>query len=400
MNLKKSSLILLSAILILFYSCQDEKKSKHKKTHTNEIATIEPVEETFETDVEVTDSINETEETTEEEPEGVVLEEIQSNFLKKLIKEEIGEQKYDHLQTEKSPYSVHFPVEGDSYSVSYSIVEERDFNKDSIMDYVVDISSEGMLGGNANTNQRYVYYIMKDEIDYKEEHTVLGYAPFSYNIIDEAKFQYDKFKVKISQNFRTYSTNDVKSTSLSFVYKDGNLYEESYLTYCKMAKLQSKTIFKDLPDVSKRVRSIEWHNYTETIEETYKKGDTMVSASLGGCDNLSLSFDTEYKVAKNKMKDTKFRKETSLKFLNFLAANTQFSKAINVMKNYYAKKPIDDEYVKTVKGYEFRILIQNNEERKNKLRFLVQIDKIDNPYQTENWEITTRNKKPRVEEEY
>lgn len=33
-----------------------------------------------------------------------------------------------------------------------------------------------------------------------------------------------------------------------------------------------------------------------------------------------------------------------------------------------------------------------DDDRKGQLRFLVQIDKIDNPYQKENWEITTRNK--------
>ncbi|GAA3777002.1 hypothetical protein [Flavobacterium ginsengiterrae] len=371
MNIQKNVLILFSTVLLVLFSCKEEKKTKHKKSIKKEVAKAEPEKK---------------------EIEGRILEEAQSNFLKQLVKEEIGEQKYDDLQIEKAPYSIHFPNDGDPYSVEFDIIKEKDFNNDGIIDYVVFRDSNGMLGGNANTNQDYIYYIMKDEVNYKEAHSILGYAPFSYNIIDEAKFEEDKFKVKITQNFRTYSTQDLKTASLSFIYKDGNLYEESYLSDCKLAQLESKTIFNDMPEVTKRIRSIEMHNYCETIGETYKKNDRFIHAELEGCDNLSLTFDTDYIVEKSKLKNASFRKNTTLELLKFLSANTQFSEEIDVMIEYYEQNPVTDKSIETVEGYSFRVLIQQNDPKKNELRFLVQLEKIDNPYQKENWEIATRNK--------
>ncbi|MNX98409.1 hypothetical protein D3C86_1308190 [compost metagenome] len=380
MNIQKSSLILFSVVLLLLFSCKDEKEIKHKKSAEKEVAKAEPKK------VEI---------------EGRILEEAQSNFLKQLVKEEIGEQKYDDLQIEKAPYSVHFTNDGDPYSVEFDIIKVQDFNNDGIIDYVVFRDSSGMLGGNANTNQDYIFYIMKDEINYEEAHSILGYAPFSYNIIDEAKFEGDTFKVKITQNFRTYMKEDLKSASLSFVYKEGNLYEESYLSDCKLAQLESKTIFNDMPEVTKRIRSIEMHNYCETIGEVYKKGDVRILADLEGCDNLSLTFDTDYKVEKSKLKNAVFRKNTTLELLKFLSDNTQFSEEIDVMIEYYEQNPVTDKSIETIEGYSFRVLIQQNNPNKNELRFLVQLEKIDNPYQKENWEIATRNKTaPQEDEDY
>ena len=380
MNIQKSRLLLFSAVLLLLFSCKEEKKTKLKKSIKNEVAKAEPEK------VEI---------------EGRILEEAQSNFLKQLVKEEIGEQKYDDLQTEKAPYRVHFTNDGDPYSVEFDIIKEKDFNNDGIIDYVVFRNSSGMLGGNANTNQDYIYYIMKDEVNYKEAHSILGYAPGSYNIIDEAKFEGDTFKVKINQNFRTYLTQDVKSASLSFIYTNGNLYEESYLSDCKLAQLESKTIFNDMPEVTKRIRSIEMHNYCETISEAYEKGDVFIQADLEGCDNLSLTFAAYYNVEKSKLKNATFRKNTTLELLKFLSANTQFSEEIDVMMEYYEQNPVTDKSIETVEGYSFRVLIQQNDPKKNELRFLVQLEKIDNPYQKENWEIATRNKTaPQEDEDY
>ena len=366
----QSNKIVLLAFIVLAFSCKKEVKAVHKKSTKDTLSVVEP------------------------EEEKVIPTEIESKFLKRLINEEIGEQKYKEMQISESPYYVSFANDGDPYTVSFSIFEKGDFNNDGIIDYVVNRSSEGMLGGNANTNQDFIFYIMKDESKEKESHSILGYAPFSYNIIDEAKFVGNKFKIKVTQNFRTYSSSveDLKSTSLSFIYKNGNLYEESYLSSCKLAKLKSKTIFNDIPEVEKRTRSIEMHNYTETIEEIYKKNDTLINASVGGCDNLLLEFNTFYKVEPDKINDTEFKKETALQLLEFLAKNTQFSKEINVAINYYQNNPLDNEYIEKIKGYGFRVLIDKNDDRKGQLRFLVQIDKIDNPYQKENWEITTRNK--------
>ena len=146
-----------------------------------------------------------------------------------------------------------------------------------------------MLGDSANTNQEYLFYIMKDDVTALQTHSILGYAPFSYNIIDRAKFNNNKFEVDITQNYRTYMNEDLDSTSLSFIYTNGNVYEESYLSKCALAQLKSKTIFKEVPHVTKRERTIDMHNYTELIEEGYENEETTITANLSGCDNLSLT---------------------------------------------------------------------------------------------------------------
>lgn len=373
----QSKKTILLAFIVVAFSCKKEVKAVHKVSKKDTVSAVEP------------------------EEKKVIPTETESNFLKKLINEEVGSQKYKEMQISESPYYVDFANDGDAYKVSFSIFEKLDFNNDGIIDYVIHRSSDGMLGGNANTNDEFVFYIMKDEINAKESHSILGYAPFSYNIIDEADFVGNKFKIKVTQNFRTYSGEDLKSTSLSFIYKNENLYEESYLSSCKLAKLKSKTIFNDIPEVEKRTRSIEMHNYTETIEEIYKKNDTIITANVGGCDNLELDFTTYYKVEADKINDTEFKKETALQLLNFLSENTQFSNEINVAINYYQNNALDNEFIKKIKGYGFRVLIDKSDNRKGELRFLVQIEKIDNPYQTENWLIATRNKKPiKVDDEY
>ncbi|MCG9792391.1 hypothetical protein [Flavobacterium algicola] len=361
--------VVLTALIVLAFSCKKETIGINKINKNDTIVMVEPKEEK------------------------VIPTETESAFLKVLIKREIGDQKYKEMQVQELPFYVSFANDGDPYTVSYLISHKGDLNNDGIIDYVINRSSEGMLGGNSNTNQDFIFYIMKDEINEKESHSILGYAPFSYNIIDDSKFVNNTLLVDISQNYRTYSTNDTKSTSLSFVYRNGNLYEESYLSDCKLSQLKSKTIFINIAEVHKRTRSIDMHNYTETIDEEYKNNDTIVTANLSGCDNLLLSFESTYKVPSDKINDATFKRATTLQFLNFLSRNTQFSKEINIVSKYFNHNVINDEYIEAIKGYKFRILIQKNDEDKNELRFLVQIDRIDNPYQIENWEITTRQKK-------
>ncbi|MCW2120225.1 hypothetical protein [Flavobacterium sp. 7A] len=333
----------------------------------------------------------------EQEEKEIVGEKIQlpdgnRDFLKKLIYDEIAYEKYSNLQVTKSPYRVTFDNDGDSYTISFSIIKKFDFNKDGIMDYVINRNSEGMLGGSANSNQEYLYYIMKDETNYSEYHSILGYAPFSYNIIDKAIFVNDKFKIDITQNFRSYDPDNLESASLSFVYKNGNVYEETYLSDCKLAKLKSKTIFKDIPEIEKRVRSIEMHNYTETIEETFKNGDTIITANLEGCDNLILTFEKKYKISKNQIITAEFKKNAGIQFLKFLSKSTQFLKEATIAERYYSQKPVTDKFIETIRGYSFRILIERDSQYKKEIRLLFQITVLDNPNQLENWAVTTRQK--------
>lgn len=374
----KITVLLIVALFII--SCKKEIVKDAPKLPKDSITVVETIQEPEQEEEEIVG-------------EKIQLEEGNRDFLKKLIYDEIGNKKYSNLEVTKSPYQVDFDNDGDSYTVSFSIVKKFDFNKDGIMDYVINRDSEGMLGGSVNSNQEYLYYIMKDETNYSEAHSILGYAPFSYNIIDDAKFVGAKFKINITQNYRTYETENLKSTSLSFIYKNGNLYEESYLSDCKLAKLKSKTIFTNIPEVEKRVRSIEMHNYTETIEETFKNGDTIITANLEGCDNLSLTFEKKYKISKNQIITADFKKKEAIQFLRFLGNSTQFSKEILIAERHYIIKPIGDKFVEAIKGYSFRILVEKDSQNKNELRVLFQMTVLDNPNQLENWEVATRQKK-------
>lgn len=315
-----------------------------------------------------------------------------AHLLKELIDAEIESQKYTDLEMNTPTYSVSFPNDGDTYSVSFSILFSDDLNNDGIMDYIALRDSAGMLGGNANTNQDYLFIVMKDEMTIKEKHSILGYAPFSYNTLENANYKNKKLAIEATQNFRTYMTDDLQSTSLSFVYKNGNIYEESYLSKCALAKLKSKTIFMPIANVKSRFRSIDMHNYTETIHEVYQSKDTLIEADLNGCDNLSLTFEAKYFMTKEQQVNLGHKKSVAIKLLQFLAKNTQFSDAIKEIIDYYGHNDLTDEFVEFKDNYSFRILIQKEDSDENRLRYLVQINKIDNQNQSDNWEVTTRQK--------
>lgn len=320
------------------------------------------------------------------------LTDAESNILKKLIDAEINGQEYADLDVKESPYSISFPNEDDKYTVYFSVLYSADFSNDGILDYVVLRSSEGMLGGSANTNEEYLFIVMKDETAIQEQHSILGYAPFSYNTLDNPGYKGKKFSIEATQNTRTYPTDAPSSTPLSFVYQNGNVYEESYLSDCALAKLKSKTIFKPIANIKSRNRSIDRHDYTETIHEVYQTKDTLIKANLTGCDNLSLTFDTKFKMTTAQQEDLGYQKSVAMKLLQFLGKNAQFPEAMKAVLDYYANNDMTNEFVETRDDYSFRILIQKDNEAKNRLRYLVQINKMDNPKQSENWEVTTRQK--------
>lgn len=366
--MKNIKIITAILFLLLMFSCNKETKAKAKTTEAV-----------------ISDTLKKQDSIKPLTKEG-------AHLLKELIDSEIEGQKHTDLEMNTPTYSVSFPNDGDTYSVSFSILFSDDLNNDGVMDYIVLRDSAGMLGGNANTNQDYFFIVMKDEMTIKEKHSILGYAPFSYNILENADYKNKKFTIEATQNFRTYMTDDLQSTSLSFVYKNGNIYEESYLSECALAKLKSKTIFKPIANVKSRFRSVDMHDYTETIHEVYQSKDTLIKADLGGCDNLSLTFDTKYLIAKEQQVDLGHKKSVAIKLLQFLAKNTQFSDAIKVVIDYYGHNDLTDEFVELKNNYSFRILIQKDDSDENRLRYLVQINKMDNSNQSENWEVTTRQK--------
>lgn len=316
-------------------------------------------------------------------------------FIKSLINEEYSTPAdARELNLSELPYSVTVDEEGDPYTVYFSIIAHEDLNEDGIDDYIVFRNSEGMLGGNVHSNQQYLFFIMKDDKEVNKTFEILGYAPFSYNIIGETSYKNKRLTAEITQNFRSYMAEDLQSTTAHFVYKDNNLYEESYLSNCEMAKMKDKSIFKtDLPNI-KRSLDIDMDNYTEIAAEEYIQGDTIINASLSGCDNLSLRFDISIKVPEKKF-TLNFYKQTTLEVFDILIAQTRYKTILNKALADYRKQSYqsNDRISANIdNGWSYLVSKFNYNNDKNYLSFSILIDNTINQNQDENWEITTRRK--------
>jgi hypothetical protein len=349
--------IVLSAFVLALSSCKgkEDRKSVEKK---DSLAAIKKVADT----------------------------ESQRDFdiLKLLLDEEAHNEKPEEIDYKN--YTVSFHNDGDSYSVTYHKIASDDFNNDGITDYIIERNSEGMLGGNANTNSEIMYIIMGKDHKISQRHEIQQSAPFSYNILDGISYEGGKLKATAEQNYRSYNkpADSLESTNLSFVYKDGNVFEESYLTHCSLAQWKDKKIFNPS---SEHRRSIDRHNYTETIEEKYISKGFEASAELSGCDNLVIIFEGNYKTTDTGAKSIG---EKGNQFLSFLAKNTNavLQKDLSVIQNYYMAHKISDNEV-NVGNLSFNIFSNKN---KDELNFRLVITKESNPKQNENWEIATRAK--------
>ncbi|WP_343681276.1 hypothetical protein [Chryseobacterium arthrosphaerae] len=305
-----------------------------------------------------------------------------TDILKILVDEEAETEK--GARPDYKDYSVSFSNDGDSYTVSFQKIASDDFNNDGITDYIVERDSEGMLGGNANTNSEVMYIIMGKNSTISEKHEILMYAPFSYNILDGISYEGGKLKASAVQNYRAYSVpeDSLQSAQLSFVYKDGNVYEESYLTGCELGKWKNKKIFKS---ASEHYRSIDRHNYTETVNEKYHSDGFEASAELSGCDNMNVVFEGTYKTADTGIKSIGEKRK---QFLDFLLKNTTLQKEIAVVHNHYLTHQPSGSYT-DVGNLSFNIF---TDKKKGEINFRLVITKENNPKQNENWDIVTRIK--------
>lgn len=257
-------------------------------------------------------------------------------------------------------------------------------DNDGVTDYIVERDSEGMLGGNANTNAQILYVIMGKNNNISEKHEILMSAPFSYNILDGVSYEEGKLKASAIQNYRAYSVSadSLQSTELSFTYKNGNVYEESYLTGCVLGKWKDKKIFKA---PTERYRSIDGHNYTETVNEKYDSEGFKASAELSGCDNMNVVFEGNYKAADT---DIKSNGEKRKQFLDFLVKNTTLQKDIAIVQKYYLTHQPSDSYT-DIGNLSFNIFTNK---KKGEINFRLVITKENNLNQNENWDIVTRRK--------
>ncbi len=304
------------------------------------------------------------------------------DILKILLDEEISNEKPEKVDYKS--YSVSFDNEGDSYSVSLKKIASEDFNKDGIEDYIVERNSEGMLGGNANTNSEILYIIMRKDNNIQDKHRILTYAPFSYNILDNITYKNGILKAIATQNYRTYSkpVEELESTNLSFIYKNENVYEETYLSNCELSKWKNKKVFKN---ASESFRTIDMHNYTEVLNEKFNTKDFDCTVELSGCDNLDLIIEGNFKTSDLSQKNIDSKRK---QFLNFLVQNTSLSEDFKIVQSHYLNNNSSEE--RAIKG-ELSFNIFTNKE-KDKINFRLVLNKDNNQNQTENWEVTTRKK--------
>lgn len=321
-------------------------------------------------------------------------------FIRSLLEAESGgdSTEVSELNVDQEPYSVSLGDEMDRYSVSFHIIAHEDLNDDGIADYIIYRNSEGMLGGNANTNNQYIFYIMKDDREIDKSYEILGYAPFSYNIIENASYYNKRWSVDIRQNFRTYHNGgeELPTAHLSFVYKDDNLYEESYLTGCAMAEMKDKRIFKSELEGVERELNIDMHNYTETSLEKYVSENMTLSAWLGGCDNLTLGFSSAVKLSPGVKPSSLLYKKTVLDVMQFLSDNTRYKTVLNKVISEYGDISFDDDEVKDINfdgTWKCNIPRYDYDKDSHSFKLFVYIENIVNSNQTDNWDITVRSKK-------
>lgn len=312
-------------------------------------------------------------------------------FFKKIVLEEANGVKFAKLQLDSLPFFIRFENDNDPYTVYFSPVAIEDLNKDHIPDYIVERNSEGMLGGNVNTNSELIYYIMKDSLNQIQKHSILMYAPFSYNVINDYSFKDGVLNASAIKNPRTYYNEGVVDTkALRFIYKDNNLYEESYLSKCGLAGWKDKKIFAMQTATVKRSRSIDMHNFTETLEEKFVKGDTCFSAEFSGCDNAEIYFDIDIRNGSVDTSNIAAKKELLLAVLNSLKLYTSFPVEFQKLISYYEDKPCTEGAATINSKLEAAIWVNTKESDDAHLRINLSI--INNPKQKEHWGILNRVK--------
>ena len=267
-------------------------------------------------------------------------------FIRSLLKKEnyYNSSDIEELNETTIPYSVSLTSEKGIYTVSHQIIAHEDFNDDGISDYLIFRSSQG-----TRINGQYIYYIMKNNTDIYRTYTIYAYNLYSSYMVKNPSYNDRRFYLDIGTNTFRNDTIDYNfgSTRLSFVYKDNNLYEESYLSDCIMAKMKDKSIF--IPELKKvnRELNIEPYNYTEVALEEYENDTLSIYARMYGCDNLGLHFSVRFELPeKNTIVEFENRKRMALNVLNFLKNNTQYSTLFEKVLDQF--EAVSEDYTKTL----------------------------------------------------
>lgn len=303
----------------------------------------------------------------------------------------------------------------DNHTVKYFIEDNKiDFDNNGIGDYLVYRDSEGMLGGNANTNAQYIFLLINEKGLVKKEFKILCYAPFSYNYLELKSYSKGKLVTKVNQNHRTLYTSGDQGDNYydrelikTFYFVDDMLYEKTYLEDCQMAKMKDKTIFKKEIENVHRETAIDMHNYTETQEEKLQTETKIITASMQGCDNLELSFNIN--VTYDSLNFDPFY--ILLKEIDYLTEITRYKSVLKQIKKEIKSNQLSKRYKHTnnkqetkleLEGSNFYLFLSNYTE-KSKYSLILNYLKVNNSLQKHNWDITSRlnpNNSKVYEDEY
>lgn len=89
------------------------------------------------------------------------------------------------------------------YRIKLSALFTRDFNQDGYRDWVVDLTSEGPLGGSVHSHSSIRYLLLGRNKQIKDSFEVLLYAPFSEEII-EYELSAKGLEFRAIPNFRAH----------------------------------------------------------------------------------------------------------------------------------------------------------------------------------------------------
>jgi len=313
------------------------------------------------------------------------------HFLKGLVMGEAPDGRFKELNLDRLPFSIALEDEGMPYTVYYAIVAKEDLSGDQIPDYIIRRESEGMLGGSVQTNSQLDYYIMKDSLQYVQQYSILTYAPFSYNMISDYRFDKGVLTVSLSKNFRTYpDAGETPPRDFSFVYKNGNLYETSYLTGCFLAKWNDKSIYNGGMAKVKRTRSMDEHDFTETLKEQWRVGDTSITAGLSGCDNTDLHFDVTIAHSLTDTSSTTAKKELLLAVVHSLAGSTGFAPELTKLEQFYAAHDYHEGGAEVDSRLTGTTWVRQQADGAMMVRIGITITR--NEKQGDNWEVLNRVK--------
>jgi hypothetical protein len=118
------------------------------------------------------------------------------------------------------------------------------------------------------------------------------------------------------------SDSPLKEVKLKFIWHNGKLYEESYLT-CSSMKIIEKGIFKT--NSVKIIRKITLnHLYEEELRESLKSNDKNIHAEFSGCETFKLGFWFVRPCKNEKEFNLSYKKNDVLKEISYLNSITQF----------------------------------------------------------------------------